>query len=195
MNAQLVKALNALSNPHKDSKADTGKFAYGYASLAAVLDHVRPVLAAHGVAVAQRVSSQSGLVGVETVLLTEDGEWSGGVLLMPVPNDPQKVGSALTYARRYSLLATLGIAADEDDDAASATRATREPLRVVAGGKKTEVPSHIVQAKNEILELAGNDKTLAGGMWHTALEACGVSGTPDPAQAAEVVAYVRENMQ
>ena len=123
MNEALVKALSELTNPHKDSKADTGKFVYGYASLASILDHVRPVLKKHGLAVTQSVQSENGAIGVETVFIHKDGiPWRSGVLWLGAQGTPQQVGSSISYARRYSLMTALGIAADEDDDGASASQ-------------------------------------------------------------------------
>ena len=108
-------------------------YSYNYADLADVLDAVRPVLAKHGLAVAQTVMLESSL---NSWLLHTSGQWIrseyGVVLGEDVPDTPQARGSALTYARRYALCALLGIAAEEDDDGTASTapgetRRTRRP--------------------------------------------------------------------
>ena len=66
---------------------------------------------------------EPGFVSVETTLVHRAGEaLNGGGLRMPAPNDPQKVGGAISYARRYALMTFLGLAA-EDDDGQSASDA------------------------------------------------------------------------
>jgi hypothetical protein len=122
-NKALVDALAELQNPLTDSRADIrtdkGSFSYNYASLPAIMNLVRPVLAKHGFAIVQSVSSREGQVGVQTRILPAgiESEW----LFLPAGPTPQTAGSAITYARRYSLCALLGIAADEDDDGSSAS--------------------------------------------------------------------------
>ncbi|HET6206950.1 MAG TPA: ERF family protein [Terracidiphilus sp.] len=111
--SQLKKALKDSTNPHFRSK---------YADLTAVHDACREALAANGLAVAQvPQASTPGVVCLETMLLHSSGQWlSGEMVLQPVKNDPQGYGSALTYARRYSLAAMVGVST-EDDDAESAS--------------------------------------------------------------------------
>jgi hypothetical protein len=100
-------------NPHFKSK---------YADLPTIRDAVTGVLSKHGLAIAQ--FTRCGEHG--TVLVTRLMHADGGVIdgEFPLPNlsdQPQKMGSAITYARRYSLAAMCGIAAEEDDDAEAAT--------------------------------------------------------------------------
>ncbi len=81
---------------------------------------VQPVLTEHGFAVNQMVKPvEDGRVGIVTIITHKDGYAQYyGPLPMPVTNDPKAVGSAITYGRRYALAAALGIATDEDTDAA-----------------------------------------------------------------------------
>jgi hypothetical protein len=95
---------------------------YKYADLADVMAAIRPVLARHGIAVLQPIVTEPG---GETRLRTElrHGE-QREISEMPLPIHnlaPQLIGSLLTYYRRYALTAMLGIAADEDDDAQTAS--------------------------------------------------------------------------
>lgn len=110
-------ALKTSANPAFKSR---------YADLAVCLDAVAPALHRHGLALLQRTHPDADGVAVETLLIHESGETiSGGILRLPAAKrDPQGFGSALTYARRYSLMAVCGIA-PEDDDGNAATQAVR----------------------------------------------------------------------
>lgn len=121
--AALVAAGAELKNPPKDSV--NPHFKSKYADLATVLDTVRPVLARHKLAVIQLPTTlDNGAAALATTIAHESGEWMRGtVQLYASKNDPQGIGSALTYARRYGLQAALGIAADDDDDGSAASRA------------------------------------------------------------------------
>lgn len=118
--AALVAACQELQNPTRNKSADTGRFAYAYADLGAVLDVVRPVLARHGLAVLQDVRTADGMVQVFTIIQHTSGEQ---IMFGPLAGRVdtggwQALGSAITYARRYALMAALGLAAEgEDDDA------------------------------------------------------------------------------
>lgn len=130
-----VKALAAMPDVHKDKKAqiktkDGGNFSYAYADLASIIALVRPVLAEHGLAHAQATDTLAdGTVSVTTRLYHVGGHVeSFGTLTLAAGTDARQAGSAVTYARRYSLCAALGIAPDEDTDGegvrtAPATRA------------------------------------------------------------------------
>lgn len=111
-------ALKTSTNPHFRSR---------YADLSACVEAVIDALNDHGIALTQRVSPCDDGVIVETVFIHESGEIiSCGPLHVPASKqDAQGYGSALTYARRYSLMAACGIA-PEDDDGNAATR--RQPV-------------------------------------------------------------------
>jgi hypothetical protein len=121
---EFAPALKTATNPHFRSK---------YTDLAGCLEAVNDALLANGIAVFQETSLCEDGVIVETVFLHESGETlRGGKLHVPASKqDPQGYGSALTYARRYSIMAACGIAAEDDDgNAASRPRpvAQRNPL-------------------------------------------------------------------
>jgi hypothetical protein len=113
---QFGPALKDKNNPHFRSK---------YADLGACLDAVDDALLEQGIALAQETDKCDDGVLVRTVLLHESGErMDFGWLHVPASKqDPQGYGSALTYARRYSLMAACGIA-PEDDDGNAATKPT-----------------------------------------------------------------------
>lgn len=121
LTAALVKAQAEVQNPTKN-KANP-HFKSTYADLPAVLEAVVPVLNAHGLAVCQLLSEYAGYPALTTVLTHESGEfYESTINLRPAKTDPQGVGSAITYLRRYSLLALAGVAADDDDDGNAACR-------------------------------------------------------------------------
>ena len=97
-------------NPHFKNK---------YASLSNIIEATTPHLNAVGLSIIQ-LPCESGL---ETMLLHTSGEYISSVSLTPCKDasNPQALGSALTYARRYALGAVLSLNIDEDDDAQKAT--------------------------------------------------------------------------
>lgn len=121
-------ALKTSTNPHFRSK---------YVDLAGCIEAVVDALNAAGIALIQRTSEDSTGVTVETVFVHESGEMMEcGKLHVPASKqDAQGFGSALTYARRYSLMAAAGIA-PEDDDGNAASR----PSPKVSATKTDLVP-------------------------------------------------------
>ena len=117
-------ALKGRMNPAFKSK---------YADLGACLDAVDDALLANGIALMQETFMDDTGVTVETVFIHESGETlRGGRLHVPASKqDPQGYGSALSYARRYSLMAACGIAT-EDDDGNAASKALARQERPVA---------------------------------------------------------------
>lgn len=117
----LAKAQVEIENATKDRANE--HFKSKYATLAAVLDASRPMLAKHGIALLQAAGNGAdGEVVVETRLIHSSGEWLASVLsVRPMKADAQGIGSAITYLRRYALSALVGITQDDDDgNAASA---------------------------------------------------------------------------
>jgi hypothetical protein len=127
MGAAIVAAYSELGHVSKDATGHHGT----YATIGSVLDTVKPILHKHGLAVVQMCGdSDPGFVTVITMLVHESGEVAkDSGLRMPAPNDPQKVGSALSYARRYGLMTMMGLAALDDDaqGASDAIRKENEP--------------------------------------------------------------------
>jgi hypothetical protein len=131
--AAFVKAKRAFGPALKDRTNPA--FKSKYADLGACLDAVDDALLQNGIALMQETFEDSTGVTVETVFLHESGETlRGGKLHVPASKqDPQGYGSALTYARRYSLQAACGIA-PEDDDGNAASKAKVKPVMRDAGG-------------------------------------------------------------
>ena len=122
-------ALKTSTNPHFKSR---------YADLAACVEAVVDALNTNGIFLNQQTSESEGGVIVETVFIHESGETlSCGKLHVPAAKqDPQGYGSALTYARRYSLMAACGIAPEDDDgNAASKKTGKAETFAAIASAK------------------------------------------------------------
>ena len=106
-----------VENPKKNS--ENPHFRSKYADLDEIINTIRPALEKTGLAFIQNpVKDESGNIGVYTILLHKSGEFiQFDPVFIPVGKaTPHQVGAALTYARRYSLAAALGIAVDDDDD-------------------------------------------------------------------------------
>lgn len=124
-------ALKSSTNPHFKSR---------YADLAACVEAVIDSLNSNGIALIQKQHPHDGGVSVETIFVHESGETlSAGVLSVPAAKqDPQGYGSALTYARRYSLMAACGIA-PEDDDGNAASKAPKQAAQPQTTGSATRI--------------------------------------------------------
>ena len=131
-------------NPHFNSK---------YASLAAIIDAVRKPLTDNGLSFAQTTNVGEHGFFLETKLLHSSGQWLSSQYPLPQGATAQQTGSALTYARRYSLSAITGTAADEDDDAER--RREGEPAEYSAPKPKAAEPvqkaiAHAIPRPKEI---------------------------------------------
>jgi hypothetical protein len=132
--APLAKALVAAQKATEAvKKASTNPaFKSKYADLSVVVEAVVPALNAAGVSVLQFPAFNGELVSVATTLLHESGSSVTATLhLRPSKLDPQGVGSAITYARRYALMAMTGAAPEDDDGAAASGPRDAAPARPV----------------------------------------------------------------
>jgi len=114
----LVKAQAEIGIAKKDTANPF--FKSKYADLTEVIATVKPALNKHGITFLQIVVEG----GVETVLLHESGEYISGItpIVVAKQNDPQALGSAITYAKRYGLQAMIGVPSDDDDGEAAMGR-------------------------------------------------------------------------
>ena len=122
-----VGALNELTDVQRSNTANAGSYSYKYADLATAAQQARTVLAKHDLAVHQSAHGDTlGAIQVTTAVWHSSGQWiEAEPLTMPAKGGPQDVGSAISYARRYCLMAFLGLATD-DDDGAGAQQAAKE---------------------------------------------------------------------
>src|SRR5216684_1433147 len=127
--AALAKAQAELVNPEKSLTATLRAAAPGeaqrtfrYAPLSSGLDIVRKTLGQHEIATLQTtaIDQTAGMVNLTTTLAHASGEWiASDWPVCPVAEtaNPQRMGAALTYARRYALFTLVGIAGEDDLDA------------------------------------------------------------------------------
>src|SRR6187549_2245255 len=125
----LAKAQGELTNPEKSLLATIrspfpreGDRTFRYASLASGLDIVRKTLGQQEIATVQTtaIDNEAGQVHLTTILAHASGEWISSdwpVCQITDTASPQRMGAALTYARRYALFSLVGIAGEDDLDA------------------------------------------------------------------------------
>ena len=189
--AALVEAQKELTAPPKSSTAEvvskkTGaRFHYTYAPLDIIIAHIRPTLAKYDLGFTQDVRGSQGRVGVRTVLLHVSGElWQGDWLDFVIEDDPQKAGSAISYARRYSLIAALGIMPeDEDDDGAAAQVATKTaapPQPKAAPAEPDKDAERRQRVREMILEMEGGDIEAAKTVLEITTQFTAKDGTQVP---------------
>jgi hypothetical protein len=124
----LAKAQIDLSNPEKTAvglisniSRGEGERTFRYAPLSTGLELVRKSLGGQQIAVLQttEIDRPSGMVNLTTILMHTSGEWISSdwpVCQLSDASTPRRMGAALTYARRYSLFALVGIAGEDDND-------------------------------------------------------------------------------
>lgn len=137
-------------------KGEGSSYSYNYADLASYLEVCRKPLADCGLSFVQSTEQDSGRVSVATMLLHKSGQWiEFPPLTLHAENAlPQTIGSAITYARRYSLSAALGMASEADDDgnAANGNQAStgnREPRKSLPSCPSCGKADSIIQGKSE----------------------------------------------
>jgi len=143
-------AVKDSTNPHFKSK---------YVALDGVIDAVGSAFQNNDIFCAQQTDVVDGRIVLYTRFLHVSGQWIGGAYpVHPVKNDPQGEGSALTYARRYALMALAGIA-PEDDDGNAATEAakrqqaeSRPEARTIAGTPTGGVWESLDEDEQEFLQ-------------------------------------------
>lgn len=167
---RLVMACGEMQNPPLDST--NPHFKNKFASLLAVSNVVRPVLAKYGIAYRQSVDTNaSGLSFVCTYAygVEHDGTFAEkrlAVVPITVQSNPQQMGSALTYAKRYCLLAAFGLVGDEDDDAEAASKPAAKPAKK-ASKPKAAAPKKVEPTDAEKEELAQIAASIGnkGAVW------------------------------
>ena len=158
-------ALKSSTNPHFKSR---------YADLAACVEAVIAGLNDNGIALIQKCYDCANGVMVETMFVHESGEMlECGILHVPASKqDPQGYGSALSYARRYSLMSACGIAPEDDDGNAS---------------RRTEIKSNVNESQVADL-IAAMDETNTLEELQKTYKAAYAAANGDPAWQKQVMA-------
>lgn len=125
---ELAKALSKFQGEVKQPKKN-GKnphFKSSFATLDDVVKSITETAHKHGLSFMQFPVNEDDKVGVKTIVLHDSGEFIEGetIYTRPMKNDPQALGSVVSYLKRYSLSAIFGIVSDEDDDSEGAMQRT-----------------------------------------------------------------------
>lgn len=149
--ASLVKALGEMSEVSKTRTANAGSYSYSYADLADALGMARPILASHGLAITQAAESTHDEVIIWTTIVHESGQYvTYAPTRLPAGQTAQNTGSAVTYSRRYSLMAVLGLATEDDDGASASPRGERPRQAPRQAPVKTSAPKPRTDEEAEI---------------------------------------------
>ena len=146
---QLLPAAKDATNPFTKSK---------YATLNSVMAASRDALLENGIWMCQCPVpvDTPGAIGLMTKLThTESGQWQSSIAVVPLPKaDPQGMGSAITYARRYALTAMLGLVTEDDDGEAACGRR--------GSSSRAQSPRRQVGNRQEVAQEPGELPTLEG---------------------------------
>ena len=145
-----AKMQKELEQPFKN--ANNPFFKSKYVPLENVVDSITRASSKHGLSFTQFPSSdENGNVTVGTMVMHESGEWIeyDPICLKPVKNDPQAVGSAITYAKRYALSAIFGITSDNDDDGNEAMQLGKAASKTI---QKKQVPTTNYKIPKEVVK-------------------------------------------
>jgi hypothetical protein len=129
---QVIKAIIDIQSKMSALKKNAKGHNSNYLNLASLMDNLRPYLTEARLAVIQTPKSElsSGGCSIETRIVHEDGDEVSGIITVPMSrtNDPQSFGAAMTYGRRYALMAMFGLVT-EDDDAQSSSMSLEKLLK------------------------------------------------------------------
>lgn len=137
--------------PHVKKDAVNPFFKSKYSELSTVIETCQPILNKHGLAIVQLPDTSGEHVSLCTMLMHTSGQFIAGELLINAKaQDPQAQGSAITYARRYAYMGSVGAASSDDDGEAAMQR--KEPLRAVVTTPKpvAQVPQVVKAASNQV---------------------------------------------
>lgn len=158
------------------------KYSYSYADLADVLEAVAKPLAEHGLVLIQtlRVAPSFQLV---TTLAHSSGEWVRSAMPLPAEDgDARSLGSWLTYLRRYSVCALVGVAAEDDDDAEQAKPAKRQQTQTADSDAMKSLRDQVAKAAVELEQYTGKspEALIEAASSFTAKDGKHVKGFADP---------------
>lgn len=167
ISAALSKALAVITNPTKD--ATNPHFRSKYATLDTGLNVIREALSKVGISFVQTTRIEGEMLMLDSRIMFGNQWIESEYPVIKFPAKQQEIGSALTYARRYSLFALVGVAGEEDDDANAAVSPAAAPARNVKPAKLPKDESQkIYGALAETLMMAESveqiDKWLSDNM-------------------------------
>ena len=122
---------------NKSVRTNAGKLMYSYATLDQIIEKTQPALSSNGLCLVQLLNGEDGKLTIETILFHESGESIQSKVTVAGHPKPQEAGSIITYYKRYSYSAILGISSDEDTDG-SAVSGQKQPVQGVKSAKPSE---------------------------------------------------------
>jgi hypothetical protein len=166
--ASLAKAQSEMGAVHKDQ--DNPYFRSKFAGLSTVWEAVKPALTKNGLSIVQMPGSDERGYFVQTQLLHSSGQWIRSTTYMkPAKEDPQGIGSLISYARRYALQAMVMACPDDDDgEAAMGRTAPQKPAEASKPAQKVETPKAKASKPTEPAVESG-DKPKFNGESHQQL--------------------------
>jgi hypothetical protein len=161
--AELVNPEKSLTATIRTGRPGDGERSFRYAPLSSGLDIVRKTLGQHEIATLQTtaIDQTAGMVSLTTTLAHASGEWIASdwpVCPIAETANPQRMGAALTYARRYALFTLVGIAGEDDLDAPDFCDGSLSPSVVDRSFKSKDVEPHMP------LRSPGNGPARSGGI-------------------------------
>lgn len=156
----LGKAQSEFAKALKETAGQVGNQKYQYADLATINDATKAALAKHGLCITSKTILRDGQLVMETSLLHVSGERETAVWPL-VSGTQQQMGSAATYARRYTICALLNVVGETDDDGEAATAAGNTNIPK-GNGKTEEKPFELVTGDGDLKHYARGGEYLAG---------------------------------
>jgi len=192
--ADLAAALCAVQGELKPAikQADNPFFKSKYVDLPGVWEAIRPLLAKNGLSVVQTFTASADGPTIVTTLMHKSGQWvSSELFLKPAKSDPQGVGSAITYGRRYALAAMVGVVADEDDDGNAASQWGQACAALKASAPFVPCSSENAAKLSEYAKIKiGSDAIEKALSKYNAVDVTELDNTV----AAKVIAFIQKEM-
>lgn len=155
ISAALAKSWAEIENPKHNKTVQVktkngGQYTFDYADLGTIFDEAKRVFKENGISILQNAYTETVegnlMIAVETMLLHSSGEWvKSQPLKMPSSMNMQDMGGQITYMKRYSLSAMLGIASESDDDANGASGNTFKLSDKKASSKQLDYVDKLIR--------------------------------------------------
>jgi len=165
---ELAKALCKAQAEMKAAELNANNpfFKSKYADLGSVIEAIRKPFANNGLSFSQLVTSESGAIGLESMLLHESGEWISTSMSLPFGEEKgrslaQNAGSIITYMRRYQLSALVGVYTGDDDDGNDKPKskpAQKAPTPAPSSEMTLETACEVMTSDGELYGEMDNEK-------------------------------------
>jgi hypothetical protein len=158
-------ALGSVEIVRKTNTADTGKYTYTYADLTDVLGEVKRVCDGAELRPFQVSTADDGDLAVVTTLLHSSGQWiTFAPTRLPMLRDPQALGGAITYLRRYALVSIFAMAVDDDDGKAATEQTRHQQATGSRSGAEERIRAEIKSVSPDVRAMFMTEFKTAFGM-------------------------------